>query len=88
MDENVNIQFKRLCTCATKQLHTVIGNVGDLEAPGAVGLVGLEVNPEASGASREGDRPLVRLTRLVGGDGRGRPFQRCTESRTDQQSLH
>lgn len=51
--------------------HTVVGDVGDLEAPGAVDLVGLEVDPEASGSSGEGDGPLVGLTRLVGGDGGG-----------------
>lgn len=55
----------------TFDLHTIISNVGDLKAPGAVGLIGLEVNPKPSGAGREGDRPLVCLTRLVGGDGCG-----------------
>lgn len=61
------------------ELHTIICNIGDLKAPGAVGLVGLEVNPETSGASCEGDGPLVRLTCLVGGDGCGRPLQRHRE---------
>lgn len=61
--------------------RTIVGDVGDLEAPGAVGLVGLEVDPEPSGSSREGDGPLVGLTRLVGGDGRGRPW------RTEEDSL-
>lgn len=55
----------------TFDLHTIISNVGDLKAPGAVGLIGLEVNPKPSGAGREGDRPLVCLTCLVGGDGCG-----------------
>lgn len=56
--------------------RTIIGDVGDLEPPGAVDLVGLEVDPEPSRSSREGDGPLVGLTRLVGGDGRGRPWRR------------
>lgn len=59
--------------------RTVVGDVGDLEAPGAVHLVGLEVDPEASGPSGEGDGPLVGLARLVGGDGGGRPWQGRTE---------
>ena len=54
--------------------RTVVGDVGDLEATGAVGLVGLEADPEAAGPGGEGDGPLVRLTRLVGGDGRGGPY--------------
>ena len=57
------------CRCGP----TVVGDVGDLEAPRAVGLVGLEADPEPAGAGGEGDGPLVRLARLVGGDGRGRP---------------
>lgn len=48
----------------------IISNIGDLKASGAVSLIRLEVNPETSGPSCEGDGPLVRLTCLVGGDGR------------------
>jgi len=57
--------------------RTIVSNVGDLEASGAVRFVGLEVDPEAPGASGEGDGPLVRLARLVGGDGRGRPLAKA-----------
>ena len=63
------------CRCGP----TVVGDVGDLEAPRAVGLVGLEADPEPAGAGGEGDGPLVRLARLVGGDGRG---QRWTDRET------
>lgn len=52
-------------------LLTIIGDIGDLKAPGTVGLVGLEVDPEPSGASCEGDGPLICLTRLVGSNGCG-----------------
>ena len=48
---------------------TVVGDVGDLEAPGAVGFAGFEVDPEFPRAGGEGDGPLVGLARLVGGDG-------------------
>lgn len=47
----------------------IVSDVRDLEASGAVGLVGLEVNPQTPGASCEGNRPLICLTRLIGGDG-------------------
>lgn len=50
-------------------LQTIISNIRNLEASSTVGLVGLEVNPQTSGASREGDGPLVCLTGLVRGDG-------------------
>lgn len=48
---------------------TVIGDIGDLEATGAVGLACLEVDPELSGAGCECNGALVGLAGLVGGDG-------------------
>lgn len=48
---------------------TVVGDIGDLEASGAVGFTGLEVDPELAGAGGEGDGPLIGLAGLVGGDG-------------------
>lgn len=71
-----------------RMLHTIISNVGDLKASGAVGLIGLEVNPETSGASCEGDGPLVRLACLVGGDGCSRPLQRHIKDNGDQSGLY
>lgn len=49
---------------------TIIGDIGDLEAPGAVGLTGFEVDPEFARAGGESDGSLVGLARLIGGDGR------------------
>ena len=64
-------------------LRTIISNIGDLKASGAVGLIGLEVNPETSGASGEGNGSLIRLTCLVGGDGRSRPLHRYRKDKCD-----
>lgn len=57
---------------------TVVGDVWDLEAAGAVGLIGFEVDPELAGARGEGDGPLVGLAGLVGGDG---AWRRCGRRR-------
>lgn len=48
---------------------TIVRDVWDLKAFAAVGLVGLELDPQSPGARGEGNGPLVRLTGLVGGDG-------------------
>lgn len=48
---------------------TIIGNIGDLEATGTVGLACLEVDPELPGAGCEGDGALVGLASLIGGNG-------------------
>lgn len=51
---------------------TIVGDVWDLEAFATVALVGLKLNPQFAGARGEGDGPFVGLTRLVGGDRRGK----------------
>lgn len=48
---------------------TIIGNIGDLEATGAVCLACLEVDPELPGAGREGNGALIGLAGLIGGNG-------------------
>lgn len=56
-----------ICLCP---VLTVVGDVGDLEAPGAVGFAGFEVDPQFPRPGGEGDGPLVGLACLIGGDGR------------------
>lgn len=48
---------------------TVVGDIGDLEAPSTVGFTGFEVDPELPGAGSEGNGSLIGLAGLVGGDG-------------------
>lgn len=56
--------------------RTVVGDIGHLEAFAAVAFIGFELDPELAGAGGEGDRPLVGLAGLVGGDRRGRGWGR------------
>lgn len=56
--------------------RTVVGDIGHLEAFAAVAFIGFELDPELAGARGEGDRPLVGLAGLVGGDRRGRGWGR------------
>jgi hypothetical protein len=49
-------------------LLTIVGHIGNLEASSAVGLTGLEVDPEFPGPGGEGNGPLVGLAGLVSGD--------------------
>lgn len=71
-------------------LHTIISNVRDLEASSTVGFIGLEVNPQTSGASCEGNGPLICLTSLVGGDRRSWPLKKNRKNHNGQaiRSLH
>lgn len=56
--------------------RTVVGDIGHLEAFAAVAFIGFELDPELAGARGEGDRPLVGLAGLVGGDRCGRGWGR------------
>lgn len=49
--------------------RTIISDVWNLEPASTVYIVGFEVDPEAARSGRKCDRPLVCLTRLIGGDG-------------------
>lgn len=48
---------------------TIVGHVGNLESSSAVGLTGLEIDPEFPGTRRKGNGPLIGLAGLVSGDG-------------------
>lgn len=58
--------------CAVTRLShlTVIGDIWYLKPFAAVAFIGLELDPELTGAGGEGDGPLVSLTGLIGGDRR------------------
>lgn len=51
---------------------TIIGDIRDLEASGAVGFTSFEVDPQFSGPCSESYGPLVSLACLIRSDGGGR----------------
>lgn len=60
---------------------TIIRHIWNLEAFGAVSLIGPELYPKPLGAGGEGDGTFVRLTRLVG---RHRVGESCEERSTEE----
>lgn len=59
-------------TDRSKRRLTIVCDVRDLEPFATVALIGLKLDPKLARARGEGDGPLVRLARLVRGDGGGK----------------